>query len=776
MCPPAAAFAQPPVLPPVQPPVAPDPPTAAEPPAEPADPAPAPAAPPASAPTAPPAPASTAPAPAPTAPAPTAPVPAAAGSSNLADLDGDGDIDEVDAAIAAEGEVIEVRGASEADRLRGSARAVTVVDLEEASQRSADLGEVLSRAQGVQVRRSGGLGSATRFSLNGLYDDQIRFFLDGVPLEYAGWTTGVANVPVDIVDRVDVHRGVVPIALGADALGGAVDLVTDPRWTDRAAASYQAGSFGTHRATLFARARHDRTGFAAGLSLAGDRAANDYPIDVEIPDRTGHLEPATVRRFHDGYRAGGLSVEGGLIQRGPIERALVRLHASTYDKDLQHNAVMTVPYGEVEYGGDTYGATADVELAAGPWRGRAIAGATRLGIDFEDLGRSVYSWRGEVVHERAIAGELEGEAIDQRTTELGLFARVTGERTLGDAHRLRVALAPTIARRGGTDRTDPNPDGRDPISARRDLTQVVVGVEHEMAILGERLENVAFAKGYFMRADAEDVRPVFVFVPLQRDVWRGGVGDALRLRLTDEVMLKASYEWATRLPSVDEVFGDGILVQPNLNLRPEVSHNVNLGALFDRDTAIGEFGGEINAFARLADQLILLLGNDRYFTYQNVWSARILGVEGNAGWIAPGEWATLDASVTLQDVRNASDEGTFGDFEGDRVPNRPWLLGALGASARRRSVATAGDEVVVFGNSRYVHDFYRGWESLGRPEYKQVVPSQLTHSLGVTYALRRSGSILTTVEVQNLTDARVFDSFGVQRPGRALFVKVAGEL
>jgi len=36
--------------------------------------------------------------------------------------------------------------------------------------------------------------------------------------------------------------------------------------------------------------------------------------------------------------------------------------------------------------------------------------------------------------------------------------------------------------------------------------------------------------------------------------------------------------------------------------------------------------------------------------------------------------------------------------------------------------------------------------------------------------------LVTTVELQNLTDARVFDSFGVQRPGRALFVKISGEL
>jgi outer membrane cobalamin receptor len=140
---------------------------------------------------------------------------------------------------------------SAADRLRRSAEAVGVVETERARQESADLGAVLQRTQGVGVRRSGGLGSSTQFSLNGFTDDQIRFFLDGVPLEFAGFPQGVANVPVNLVKRVEINRGVVPVRFGADALGGAVNIVTttdDPG--SHLGASYQVGSFGTHRATL----------------------------------------------------------------------------------------------------------------------------------------------------------------------------------------------------------------------------------------------------------------------------------------------------------------------------------------------------------------------------------------------------------------------------------------------------------------------------------------------------------------------------------------------
>jgi vitamin B12 transporter len=114
-------------------------------------------------------------------------------------------------------------------RLRRSAEAIDVFELRKSQAQTADMGEVFSRMQGVAMRRDGGLGSVSRFSLNGLYDDQIRFFFDGLPFEFSGFPFGppfgMANVPVNLVDRVAIYRGVVPIRFGADALGGAVNLV-----------------------------------------------------------------------------------------------------------------------------------------------------------------------------------------------------------------------------------------------------------------------------------------------------------------------------------------------------------------------------------------------------------------------------------------------------------------------------------------------------------------------------------------------------------------------
>lgn len=677
-------------------------------------------------------------------------------------------------------ELIEIEGKSAAETLRESAEAVLVVETDLAKKESADLGEVMSRSQGVGVRRSGGFGSYARISLAGLTDDQIRFFLDGVPLELAGYPFGLANVPVNVIDRVETYRGVVPIRFGADALGGAINLVGDEDIAGtHASASYQLGSFNSHRATLAARHRDATSGLHARLGGFADRARNDYAVDVEVPDERGRLSPARVRRFHDGYGALGGNVEVGITDRPWVRQLVARAFATAYEKELQHNLVMTIPYGAVRYGERTAGGTVRYERGFGRAGTLDLLGGYTYGrLAFLDVGECVYDWFGECVRERRQHGEIESRPHDQVFWEHAAFAQAHVAVPFGERQRIELSLSPTFVTRTGDERRQADPVGRDPLSAQRDLVTVVGGGEHEVDLLGDHLENLAFVKGYLQLARTEETLPGGFFRERDRDTFRCGAGNALRYRLDERWYAKASYEYATRLPRPDEIFGDGVLVVANLELAPETSHNANLGVTLDaRETPTGAWRGDVNTFLRAADQLIVLLGNDRVFSYQNVFGARSLGVEAAAGWTSSSGHLALDGNLTYLDFRNTSSAGTFGDFAGDRIPNRPYLFANGAAQLHYGRVDGKDDEVTVAWNTRYVHGFFRGWESVGLVEWKQVVPSQLLHSLAATYLIREPAFDLTvTVEVQNLTDERAFDFFGVQKPGRAFFVKTTVEL
>lgn len=668
---------------------------------------------------------------------------------------------------------------TEAEQLRESAEAVNVVDTRKAQRQAADLGEVLARTQGVVLRRDGGLGSTARFSLNGLYDDQIRFFLDGVPLEVAGFPFGIANVPVNLVERAEVFRGVVPVRFGADALGGAVNLVTDQSYETHAGASYQVGSFGTHRATLDGRYRHESTGIIAGGIAFVDVAENDYEVDVEVPDEVGRLHPATVPRFHDAYLAYGAMLEAGVVDRPWARRLTLQGFVSGYDKELQHNVVMSVPYGEVTYGESVYGVTGryEAELGAG-LELELIANYARQTIDFVDKALWVYDWYGRRVRERRVGGEIEGEPTDQIVWQHSAFGRATLGWRFAAEHQIRVSLSPMFTTRTGDERIQADPTARDPLTAERDLLTFVSGLEHELTLLGDQLSNIIFIKDYVYRASSEEALPGGIFRARDRNTHRLGVGDALRIRVSPWLYAKASYEFATRLPRPDEVFGDGLLIQANLELEPEISHNANLGPRAELELEhVGDVMLDVNAFLRESERLIVLLGSDRRFSYQNVYKARGVGIENAASWTSPERYFGLDATLTWQSVRNASSIGTFGDSKGDRIPNRPYLFASWGARLRFPDFLGPTHTLEPYYSGRYVHSFFRGWESLGLRESKASVDAQVTHAAGVTwnfdfYPYRGSA----TLEVNNLTDARVFDNFGVQRPGRAFYFKMTAEL
>jgi vitamin B12 transporter len=469
----------------------------------------------------------------------------------------------------------------------------------------------------------------------------------------------------------------------------------------------------------------------------------------------------------------------GVVERPWAKRLLLRGFYAATEKELQHNIVMAVPYGEVRYGSRVYGVLGRYEVDLSPrLAAELVAAYSKRTTDFEDRSTWVYNWRGERVRERRVAGELENKPTDQSSWQHSGFARAGLTWRLLPGHTVSVSSSPAYTTRTGDERLQADPTARDPLNAKRKLLTLVSGLEYQLDLFDDRLSNVLFFKDYVYRA--KNIEPITGGTVKERDSkrHRAGVGDALRYRFTDWLYAKASYELATRLPSADELFGDGVLIRPNAELGPEISHNANLGPRLELTrTPAGEFVAEVNAFYRDSDQLIVLLGNDRFYTYQNVYRAIAKGLENSVAWTAPRRFLGVEAGLTWLDVRNASSSGTFGDFEGDRVPNRPYLTASWGAHLRFTGFPGGDDTLEPYYAGRYVHEFYRGWESQGLEEFKQVVDAQVVHSAGVTWSLSAGfGRTSATLELDNVTSAKAFDNFGVERPGRAVYLKVAGEI
>lgn len=289
-----------------------------------------------------------------------------------------------------------VRAPTEAEELAESSDSVRVVETDEARTQSADMGDVLARTEGNSVRRSGGLGSSARVCIQGVCDSGVRYFLDGVPLELAGFGNGVASVPVNLIERLEIYRGAVPVRLGTDALGGVMNLVRSVSYfAPHVSASLQTGSWGTYRLAYDAGYRDDATGLYAGVQAFYDHADNDYWMEVHAADERGRERRTRVRRFHDAYEAYGIAMEAGVVGVSFADRLTVRGFVSEHDSELQHNFVGRIPYGEPVYGEVSAGGLLRYQHTIVPGLEiDAFVGYTRRELTYLDVGTRVYDWFG----------------------------------------------------------------------------------------------------------------------------------------------------------------------------------------------------------------------------------------------------------------------------------------------------------------------------------------------------------------------------------------------
>ena len=127
---------------------------------------------------------------------------------------------------------VTVTGKSKTQRLREGAFSVNAIDIRSVASSISSLSSLVDRTAGVKIREEGGVGSDFDLSINGMSGNSVRYFIDGVPLDTKGSGVTLASLPVNLIEHIEIYKGVVPTWLSSDALGGAVNIVTNRRTTN----------------------------------------------------------------------------------------------------------------------------------------------------------------------------------------------------------------------------------------------------------------------------------------------------------------------------------------------------------------------------------------------------------------------------------------------------------------------------------------------------------------------------------------------------------------
>ena len=686
---------------------------------------------------------------------------------------------------------VQVTGQSETTQQRQSAIKAEVLDLRTVRAEAGTLTDVLSRAPGIRVRQLGGLGAAATVNINGFQGKAVKLFKDGIPLDYYGEGYSIALVPTNALARVDVYRGALPVRLGADALGGAVDLVTRPPGRARVLdVSYEAASFNTHRASANFALTDTASGRFVGFDGFYNHSDNNYRIQAPVLNfETARATTQTVRRFHDGFTSYFGEVYGGLRNWPWADELRLGLTYFRIDKDEQQGATTTArPWGEVRTAQFAWVPTVRYRLTRGRFSLDQFLTYSAVQAQRVDTCRCRYNWAGERQPALAVRGEALARGSLAEITFATAISRSYGAWQLNEHNRLETNVVFSNAGRRGSDPLGPRYDasGRDILAVPASYQKLVAGLSWETQLgTAQRLTNVLSGKLYAYRTNGTDAGAFNSFEETQvtsRGL-RGGVAEAVKVQMSENAFVRLSAELATRLPEQGEVFGDGQFQLSNFELRPEQSLNLNLGYRLARP------GGpelEANAFYRRTRNLILLVPYlDLFSQYQNQEQVRGAGADVDLR-VPVRSWLTLGGNVNYQNLRLAGLKQTPNASEnGARLSNTPWFYYNLSARARWASplrTARPNDEVQAYYYFSYVHDYYletiapaqEPSSLFGRPgiDTQLIIPRQNLHTVGLTYNLGPDAKYALGVEVKNLLNAALYDNFRVQRAGRSIHLKL----
>lgn len=694
-------------------------------------------------------------------------------------------------------EEVVVYGKTTTQVIKEGAFTVNVIDLSKYAGTTTDINQVLRRSPGVTVRENGGMGSEFSFKINGL---DAKIFIDGVPMENFGSSMTLNNIPVNLVDRVEIYKGVVPAYLTTDVLGGAVNIITKSKNQKFIDVSYGYGSFGTHQASVIANVKDKKTGFAVKTNAFFNHSDNDYTMyssskyDISLKKAVPYLDDEGVeqlkmveidkaKRFYDGYTSGMGKIEMGFENVKWADRFLFGLTYSENKKQQMQGAKLNEIYGgrwsENKYIMPTLQYRKDSVFTSRLYT-ELFLSYGKSTTNTKDTAKYIYDWAGQ-----AIPTTSDRDQTHLKTENVSYIARANFTYSLNAAKTKTLSLDYSF-----TTNQQKSYDLLEELEAYRDLSGLpqrlgkhIVNLTWQGLWLHDKLNTVLSLKYYGMdvsntvdeRKFDSDNNMTGSLVTTHNFKGYQSASLAARYLLKKDIGLKASIERAYTLPAVLAMFGDGINNLPNETLKPERSDNLNLGAFYNVFFLKNHYiNADITGFYRNANNYFMTEQQGNKYYVKNLKGAKLYGFEfeikyGYKDIVNFSVNGSYDKAIENQKYTDDTKQEVSLVYK-EQLPNRPWIYGNADLSLGKNDLLGKGTRVELSYMYQYIHWFYLTWANLGEEGTKNYIPSQHIHSAVASFSWDRNKYNIS-LEARNFTNELAYDNFRWQKPGRAFFAK-----
>ncbi|HET8572976.1 MAG TPA: TonB-dependent receptor plug domain-containing protein [Edaphocola sp.] len=683
--------------------------------------------------------------------------------------------------------MVRITGETHGAALKKNAIKAEVINTLEAKEQPSTLIELMNRSSGIRIRQAGALGSNSDVSLNGFQDRSIRYFKDGLPLNYLGAGFSMSLIPVNMLDHVEVYKGVLPAYLGADALGGAINLVTRKEKSNFVDISYELGSFNTHRVSLNAAYYSPDKKYFIGVNGFYNYSDGDYTVDVQFPDeQTGVLRDITTKLYHNRFSNYYVEAYAGIRDVKWADELRLMVSGFGLNKQFQFGTTMFKPFGM------THGHQSSV-IPAIEYRKRFLAGrlevtgfaeVNTLNATIVDTAHGHFDWLGNFTPNANEKGEISN---DGTLSDIGyhyLTSRGNIRYNIMPAQTVDFNIVADNFMRKGTDEYGKRfPDGEDFLSKPASYRKLAMALGLTSGFLNKKVQNNLIFKFYRYRTEARDMTVTGAPERVSNQNHQWGIAEGIKWQFSPKSLIQFSAETALRMPEQDEIFGDGNFKLANFYLKPERSLNFNLGYQTGK---YQKYHFETNVFYRRTKNMILLM--PLYFLNsqsQNVDNVQGAGLDMDANYyLTP--WLKAGGNFTYQDLRLVHTGNP--SREGARLRNTPYFFANLGLNAHFQGFFFRHDKLDVYWYYSFVRQFYLDyipknmepagflglWGNAGI-DAQNIIPDQDLHTIGFTY-YPTSRPLAFGFQVKNLFNAKVYDNFRIQNPGRNYSVKISYSL
>ena len=660
-----------------------------------------------------------------------------------------------------------VTGKSKVQFMRESPEAITVINGKDLQGRSVSLETILDKTIGLKVGQTGGLGSSSRIIVHGLEGNRIQILWDGIPMSTSDGTFSLDEIPIDIIERIEVYKSIIPARFGCDGLGGAVNIVTKEFSTDYLDASYELGSYQTHKGSVFSRKNFPKSGILLGAGGYYTSAKNDYSF--RVPERENLL----VKRDHDRFRSYMLKWKVAFTKFWFDE---ISTEFGYYNRFNETQGVLkNIQHAENKSG---MFMLENKLIKSGILNNRlnfeSHFSLSHTTNNFVDTARVNHDFEGNIYPSPNGQGETGDVPHNSNDKGLEINERINLDYKLSTNHNLNLNTLINYAQRQPNDDIASQHAGFIIGGFPSKKTSIVSGLTWDAKLFGRKLTNMFSAKYFHLHSEIEDLTSYeMIEAPKKKSNTTSQIGwiEAMKYEPFRGFHLKVSYQRAIRLPNSQELFGDGIITFPAAGLKPEKSHNFNLGFLIDKNDVLGlsRLQFEVNGFYIQVSDMIKLMKQHMAAGYVNAEKVHIKGIETELKLdISPTVYAY--GNLTYQDVRDVLDylPGTQAPnpTKGLRLPNIPYLFANFGAEYHSDRLFKNW-YVKAFWDGKFTEEFFYFWELTELQ--KRRIPRSFVNDIGLLLTYKNKYSI--ALECHNLMNKEVWDQFRQPLAGRTFHLK-----